>query len=153
MTCAWCDSATGELLVPGARGAFVHPSCEASRRGRRWFLGALGLAGAAVAAAPLLKLVPEAGALGTIGPNGLFRMLVDPLCPPGRVYLTNANVIVAELERIRPMIRVLYERDSTIMGYMMAHDQAMGRLDRAVRLPVRLSPDGPSLTSLKRLSA
>ena len=56
--CAWCQSATGELLVPRG-GEYVHVSCEKARRGRRWFIGALGLGVAAGVAAPLLRLVPE----------------------------------------------------------------------------------------------
>lgn len=36
MNCAWCEKATGELVVPGARGAFVHPRSEKVRTAMRF---------------------------------------------------------------------------------------------------------------------
>lgn len=95
--CAWCEEATGELVVPGARGAYVHPSCEAKRRGRRSFLaGAAVLAGAA-AAAPLLDLVPEAPLRGTVTVTGIdYVNKVITLDAPWVFYLHPAQAAAWE---------------------------------------------------------
>lgn len=123
MNCAWCEKATGELVVPGARGAFVHPSCEASRRGRRWFLGALGLGAAAVAAAPLLELVPEAPVI----PDWLY----------GIPYHQTVNVAAIDAllkEKYRKVLPHLFERENTFYEKIRAASDPE-QSSRQIRIP------------------
>jgi hypothetical protein len=118
----------------------VHASCEASRRGRRWFLGATAVLAGAAAAAPLLKLLPETDWLALS--RTTYPAIITEIDPIAGVV--TANVIATELERLRPLLPMLYEQDSYFVRRMM-EDRAFWagntwESSRALRVPVALSP-------------
>ena len=133
--CAWCDRATGELLIPGRRGAVVHASCEREHGSRRRFLFGALVGAATPILAPVLGLVPEAP-LWTFRPEG-----GDMPCSG-----VTAETIDALLkERYRKAVPQLFERSDYLATRLIeglpGDWTGPGPIKRrALRVPVKLLP-------------
>jgi hypothetical protein len=129
--CAWCEEATGEILVPGKRGALVHPSCDRFRGTRRTFL--IGTLFAAVAAAlPLPDLLKPAAAAVDGG-----GYVITTVMPPAMDY---DSFFTMTLEKYLPALQTNLSKPPAIAEYMQKELRKHPMFDKAT---VEFSPTCP----------